>query len=253
MRKIILIAILSLLNLNLAFAVQQVPDKLHYDNKEYNIHTYPLESYPKVDKIRSKAPAEPSCTRKYIAEWIIKDQKLYWIDVKKSEKILAQWFTGKIAISIDAPIDESKKPKKSKQINKAKIFNIHAGIIKTKEIATLNDYNQLKKSIKLIKSTLKKYEKEMAEIQATLFSSDRKRKKLRIEEKELKKQLSSKKKQDIKQLKIKIEKLGTAIVAIRTSNNILHSRLVRPREEYNKLMKEFHPFKEKYNALSNLF
>jgi len=131
MRKFFPLAFLLITFSSFTFAQTQVPDILIYDNKVYDLYSYPLNDYLKTQSGMPRLYVRPDIgstanLRGYVALWEISDGDLFlrgidsWrcgknvstqkrvcekIDIKKmfggkyqNGKVFASWFTGDLRI-----------------------------------------------------------------------------------------------------------------------------------------------------------
>lgn len=123
MKTILTVLLIGLFGLNL-FATAQIPDKLIYNGKEYNLNCNPLESYfeNNPDKKPKGGISSTALWRGYVATFEIKDSLLYvkdiqieyWDTTKKNhdtkwksvlnevfpdqKEILVDWMTGLLVL-----------------------------------------------------------------------------------------------------------------------------------------------------------
>ena len=186
MKQITLAIIVVLTASTAVFGTIQIPDKLIYKGKEYDLHTNPLESYFK--KYPDKRPdknrfAATNLWRKYVATFEIIDNQLFLKDIEitngdtidkkgcyhtvwksvlnevfpNQELIKIDWFTGLLSLSYNEVSDY----RYAYHI----LLEIENGEIRKEK--TLGDYKKLKefeeKQLQAFKET-EEYEKIKAEL-----------------------------------------------------------------------------------------
>ena len=92
----------------------QLPEKLTYNGKKYDLHTEPLKSYlykHPIERSSRTLIERTDCWRGYVGHWAIEDDKLYLVELDCLElprrnaldklfpdqkKVFAEWFSGTI-------------------------------------------------------------------------------------------------------------------------------------------------------------
>jgi len=113
---------------SVVFGTEQIPDKLIYKGKEYELQTNPMESYfKKYPDKRPKGAISSACWRGYVATFEIKNNQLYLKDIEvefwnkgkinsksvlnklfpKQEMIKIDWFTGLLIIPYGEIVDQA--------------------------------------------------------------------------------------------------------------------------------------------------
>lgn len=139
-KTILFTAILFFCCISIANATPQTKDGLCYQGNYTAIKETPLESYPKIGKIRSilfdkqSVSYATNCYRKYVAEWLIENDQLFLTAIYpcfcdesepsnlnnvfgslvKDNRVFAHWYSGNLSFPLgkrlytaEGPFDES--------------------------------------------------------------------------------------------------------------------------------------------------
>ena len=126
MLTVLVPAVLVLLLASPAWPTAQIPERIVYEGTEEFLFTEPLDKYFTRDNPRPEFVApHTACWRGYVGTWEIKDNTLYFLDIKawmrneegkaapvgfekvfpgKTKPLKAEWFTGTLRIPQGEPI-----------------------------------------------------------------------------------------------------------------------------------------------------
>lgn len=162
MKLIPLLILTFFVGLTSAFATAQLPDKIIYKGKKYNLHSNPLENYFQLhpNKRPNSKIIVTSMRRGYVATFKIKNGQLFLKDIKvqvsmrrkksvlkdlfpNQKNIKVDWFTGLLVI----PVGEMVNPVfvgYGSTFEKYTLLEIDSGDFKKEKQFKLPQYEQFK-------------------------------------------------------------------------------------------------------------
>ena len=172
MKKLFLCAFLMIMFSFFSFAQTQIPDILIYDNKVYDLYSYPLNDYLKTQSELPRLYVRPDIgssanLRGYVALWEITDGNLFlrgidaWrcgknvatqkricekIDIKEmfggkyqAGKVFASWFTGELRIPGEDKLEPVDLRYKGSIYKQDKVLKIEAGKVVSEVVVDNSD------------------------------------------------------------------------------------------------------------------